>query len=256
MGNPDGTIKRKKRKGFNLKVENNLAEVDSIESNLEGNYVFSADAVASLVEKLHSCCPKSGVSVREVASERSGHDSAIQFNCSSCDLSFYLNDPDRHKTSFRESKKINTTFAFGATVTGLDFVTLKKLCAILGIDGPPDSFDQVYINEIHSKLTSEIEKKLTENRLISFTSRNSDPSKPTKIFVKADGTYQKRGDRSRGYTSKFGIAVLFDADTNLPIDFHVHSKFFFWRGGLGGCTSSFSKFNFVTFKRSSFFQVF
>jgi hypothetical protein len=136
-----------------------------------------------------------------------------------------VNDPERKATSYRESKSLNTTFALAADLVGLDFNGLKKFCAVLGIDGPSDSYDTVYQQEIHAKLCARITEQFANNHKFAHTSRNSDGSKPLQISISGDGTYQKRGDRSRGYSSKLGITIIFDADTGLPLDYHINSKF-------------------------------
>ena len=98
---------------------------------------------------------------------------------------------------------------------------------MFGIDGPPDSYHSLYWDELHTELSQIMIKKLEENILKSHTSRlNGQISdKSLQIAIKSDGTYQKRGDRSRGYTSKISVTVIFDADTDLPLDFEVESKF-------------------------------
>ena len=60
---------------------------------------------------------------------------------------------------------------------------------------------------------------------MSHSFRGSDGTEAIQIAIKCDGTYQKRGDRSRGYTSKLGITVIFDADTDLPLDYAIECKY-------------------------------
>ena len=44
------------------------------------------------------------------------------------------------------------------------------------------------------------------------------------IAVKTDGTYQKRGDRKRGYMSKVAVITLTDAKSGKFLDFRVLTK--------------------------------
>ena len=112
------------------------------------------------------------MSLTDIKEERSGHSSAVKFHCSKCDLSLYITDTSRKAT----------TLAFASDLVGLDHVSLSKFCEVIGIEGPPDNYDSVY--------------------------RNSDGTCLTRIPIKSDGTYQKRGYRSRGCTSKLGITSL------------------------------------------------
>ena len=64
-------------------------------------------------------------------------------------------------------------------------------------------------------------KRLEKNRKMAHTVRNSDGTSPLRVSVSGDGTYQKRGDRGRGYTSKMGITVVFDPDTGLPLYYEI-----------------------------------
>jgi len=120
---------------------------------------------------------------------------------------------------------LNQSFALAAGLSGLDKAGLDRFCAIIGINGPSSSFDSVHQSRIYSVLSAEIDRKLRENRLLLHTSRGSDDTSPLKITISADGTYQKRGDRSRGYTSKLGIILIFDADTKLVIYYHIKAKY-------------------------------
>ena len=143
----------------------------SLEGKFEGNYLISQESLTKAVYLLHSSCPPECISITDVKEERSGHDSAIKFSCTKCDLKFYINDPDRKKTCFRESKKINSQMVLAADLIGVDQTELKKFCAVLGIDGPPDDYE-VHQKEIYNKLKIEIDTKLKENRKKSHTLRH------------------------------------------------------------------------------------
>ena len=170
-----------------------------------------------------NCLPTS-FTVTEIP-ERSGIFSSLKSNCKTCKFTGYVDNTERGPSSFREGYKLNESLCLAAHSVELDFNGLQRLTHILGLDGPPDSWDTVYSTRIHEVLKITTENMLAENRARAHSHRGSDGSKPIKISIKSDGTYQKRGDRSRGNTSKLGIVVIFDGDLDIPLDYIVISKF-------------------------------
>ena len=59
--------------------------------------------------------------------------------------------------------------------------------------------------------------KLQENRKAArdfYRKEEAEEEDVVSIMVKTDGTYQKRCDRNRGYTSKVGVILITDANTD------------------------------------------
>ena len=119
----------------------------------------------------------------------------------------------------------NRKVAFASTVVGLDCNALKLFCTLLDIPGPPDSYDLVHQNKIHEILRKKIEEHFEKNRELSRQTHGKDKNGNTVMPVSADGTYQKRGDCRRGYTSKVGIILLCDSVTNKYIDYLIMNKY-------------------------------
>ena len=98
------------------------------------------------------------------------------------------------KPSYREESVTSINWSFASDVVGLDYEQLKLFCSILGIPGPPDSYDTVHQGLIHSTLLKHIEYRLAVNRKHSFDKASQKVDGKAIISVKTDGTYQKRGD--------------------------------------------------------------
>ena len=192
--------------------------------NVSGNYVITGTALAESLKRAHAC-PDQYINVSEVREDRQGHYSVLRFSCNKCHAAFYANDPAADILHSRLGKPLNDGFVLAAYVTGIDKVQLQKLCSVIGIDGPPDGFHSTYQQDINARLTNIIQSKLEANRSKAHRVRGSDGSAPTQIGISCDGTYAKRGDRSRGYSSKIGVTIVFDAETNLVLDFEIESKF-------------------------------
>lgn len=138
-------------------------------------------------------CPPEAFSLIELEKERAGIFSSLKAYCAACGYSGYIDDAKRAGTSFREGVSLNTALCLASNVVGLDFNSLGRFCHILGLDGPPDSWDDVYQRKIWETLSTMIDEQLGKNRLEAHRSRGSDGGSPVQISIKADGTYQKRG---------------------------------------------------------------
>ena len=221
--------KLKKRRSSHLRLsiesqkKNHAVDVCSKAFCLTGNELLAT------LKKVHWCCQTSSDCLRlvEVEEERSGHVRALKVICSNCNLNTYVDEnPERKATSFRESVTTNRKYAFAADCAGMDFEQLKTFCAIINIPGPPDSYDSVHQEVIYKTVMTNLNNILKENRAHSFenSQRKSADGKGI-IAVKTDGTYQKRGDVRRGYTSKIAVVLLTDAYTGRFLDFRVLTKF-------------------------------
>ena len=176
----------------------------------------------ALLEKSHNC--KGTIKMNEVKDKRAEHVRCVKVYCPTCKMTSYVNQDEG--TTFREEPvtSTNRTFAFASDVAGLDFEQLKLFCSILGIPGPPDSYDTVHQGAIHSTLLKHIKNRLAANRKHSFDNASHHANGKAIIAVKTDGTYQKRGDCRRGYTSKIGVVLLTDAYSGKFLDFQSHDK--------------------------------
>ena len=131
------------------------------------SFILSSEGIIQSIVKLHAC-PSSCIRIPNPP-EFKGHLSALRVEYSNCNLDFFMSDHSRKKTTFREGKQLNKTFNYTMNLVGLDVTGLKKLCAVLGIDGPPDSYHSLYQDELHTKLNQIMITKLEENRLQSHT---------------------------------------------------------------------------------------
>ena len=124
--------------------------------------------------------------------------------CDHWTLNTYVDaNQGRTHTTFTEGVKTNTKMAFAANLTGIDYEQLKLFCSILNIPAPPDSYDTLHQQEIYAKVKAHIDDILEANRKEAYEKAIGYKADGTGLIaVKTDGTYQKRGDRKRGYTSK------------------------------------------------------
>ena len=202
--------------------------VSDASHTLDGNVFLTGKMLLNTLRAVHPCCVEDSecLEIIEIPEQRQGHFRCLKVKCRSCSLDIFVDDePHRSGYSFRERKLDNRRFAFGADTVGLDFEQLQFLCDILDIPGPPDSYDEVHQEQIHQLLKAEIEKKFEENRRESWELHPKDDDGIAMIAVKTDGTYQKRGDGRRGYSSKVGIILLCDALTNKYLDYVILNKF-------------------------------
>ena len=194
----------------------------------KGIYLKGND-LRNLLVKWHPC--GEAVELEEVTNKRAGHVRCIKVSCKRCQLESYLQsggvEAEKIKPCYREEPvtSINRSFAFASDVAGLDFEQLKLFCSILDIPGPPDSYDTVHQGVIHSTLLKQIKTRLAANRKHSFDNALQHVNGKAIVSVKTDGTYQKRGDCRRGYTSKIGVVLLTDAYSGKFLDFRVMTKF-------------------------------
>ena len=72
-----------------------------------------------------------------------------------------------------------------------------------------------------------IQQKLNSNREESRKTHPENKNGISLASVKTAGTYQKRGDRRRGYTSKIGLIFIIDAITGHMLDYRVLHKYCF-----------------------------
>ena len=195
---------------------------------LDGNVFLTGKMLLNTLRAVHPCCKENSecLQVKDNPEMKQGHFRCLKVLCSKCDLDIYVDeDPQRDSFSFREHKLDNRRFAFGADCVGLDFESLKLLCSLLDIPGPPDSYDYLHQSEIHEALKKQIQKKLKENREESWELHPKDEEGIAMVAVKTDGTYQKRGDTRRGYNSKVGIVLLCDGITNKFLDYVILNKY-------------------------------
>ena len=194
----------------------------------EINVFVTGTALLETMNAVHSCGDGCRLEIYEELDYRQGHFQRLNIVCNLCDLNIYLEDdphkPPKNLTS-REHVKDNNRFAFAADVIGIDQAQLKLFCSVLDIPGPPDSYDYVHQKKIEATLNEQMQKKLEENREHSQTIHPVGEGGNHVIAVKTDGTYEKRGDRTRGYTSNVGIILLCDANTDRFLDFVVLNKF-------------------------------
>lgn len=188
------------------------------------NVLLSSAALINTLNAVHNCDGE--LIITEDLSKKQGHYRRLNVKCSSCDVDYFVDEePLKKEVSFREHKLDNRRMAFAADCVGLDFNDLELLCSILNIPGPPDSYDNLHQEEIEKVLIMKINERFEKNRQLSRETHPKDDAGITILPVKTDGTYQKRGDTRRGYTSKVGIVLLADAVTDKYLDFVVLNKF-------------------------------
>ena len=211
-----------------FKKNKQKSKPDYSDAKTKGVYL-TGDQLLNTLRKVHGCCKVSPdfLTLVEVAEERAGHSRALKVLCRNCDLDVYVDkDPSRKATTFRESTATNRAFAFAADVAELDFEQLKLFCGMLNIPSPPDSFDSVHQAVIYDEVQNTVRKMMEENRAHSYQqSAHKTADGRAIIAVKTDGTYQKRGDRRRGYTSKIAVVTLTDAYTQRFLDFRVLANY-------------------------------
>ena len=220
-------LKKKKSSHLRLSIENQRKK-QGVDVCRKSFHLTGNELLATL-QKVHWCCQTSPDCLRlvELEEERSGHMRALKVICRDCNLDTYVDsNPERKATTFRESVTTNRKFAFAADCAGMDFEQLKTFCAILNIPGPPDSYDSVHQEVIYNNVMGHLNQILEQNRAHSLQNcqRKSADGKGI-IAVKTDGTYQKRGDVRRGYTSKIAVVLLTDAYTGRFLDFRVLTKY-------------------------------
>ena len=192
------------------------------------NVLLKGEDLLATFRRLHECCNTNPdcLTLLEIEEKRAGHVRSLKVKCSVCNLDEYVDRrEDRSATSFREGTVTNRSFAFVADCVGVDFHQLKMLCGILNLPGPPDSYDSVHQEVIYQGLLKQVDSQLEANRKYSFENALYKRDGKAIIAVKTDGTYQKRGDCRRGYTSKIGVVLLTDAYTGKFLDFRVLTKY-------------------------------
>ena len=198
-----------------------------LSSHSDSNQILSSSTLLATFKALHQCCKTNDQCLKLYeTSQGQGHYRCLKVECTKCKLDIFVDDdPHKEGVYFREHTHDNRRFAFAASCVGMDFNELSLLCSILNIPGPPDSFDSVHRDAIHKLMEEQITEKLNENRRLSKETHAKDNSDDlVSISVKTDGTYQKRGDRSRGYTSKVGVVLITHAVTDRALDFEVLTK--------------------------------
>ena len=124
-------------------------------------------------------CLKGKFKVIEVTSERSGIFCSLKAICEQCGYFGYLDSTKRQGACFREGAKLNTALCLAANVVGLDFNGMERLCHIMGLDGPSDSWDTLYNTKLHEVLSRMTDDLLADNRRRSHEHRGSDGTVPT-----------------------------------------------------------------------------
>ena len=185
------TSKRKRPIGLALKRQKFTAQPPPT-----GNYLVSAESLCKSLQHMHistTKCPPEAFSLTERKDERSGIFASLEVECGCCGYSSYLDNATRTGTAFKDGGNLNTALCLAADVVGLDYNGLERFCHVMGLDGPPDYWDEVYQKKIRDTLGVMIDEQLTKNRAESHRSRDSDGTTAVQISIKADGTYQKRG---------------------------------------------------------------
>ena len=161
-----------------------------------GNYLVPAKGLCESLREMHvsaTSCPPNAFSLVEKIEERAGIFSSLRAECSTCGYSSYLDDVKRTSTSFREGTTLNDALCLASNIVGLDYNELHRFCHVMGLDGPPDSWDSLYQKKIWKALHQMTEEQLKKNRQESHLFRGSNGAEPVQISIKSDGTYQKRG---------------------------------------------------------------
>ena len=187
--------------------------------------LVETDALIKSFEQMHTCLDGPDIKLFEIPSLRQGHMKSFKVRCNSCKKETYINNGNTAKPTFRESKDANRRFTFAADCAGLDKADVEMLCEILDIGKPPDSYYSLHQNEICNYLVEKLEEKFNKNRAESKDLHPKDIVGIALIPVKVDGTYQRRGDRKRGYTSKIAVVILLDATTNRFLDLVILNKY-------------------------------
>ena len=130
--------------------------------------------------------------------------------CNECEFTYDL----QPIVNFREGHNMNLRAIFGSIVSGVDQAPLEKFLSILGQPSLPDSFNELYVQKIYAATKAAVEEHLAKNREKALLQQPDG-----KIAVKFDGSY-----KTRGFSSKFGVMWLSNADSDQILDFEIKSK--------------------------------
>lgn len=141
------------------KLSTPLSTLVKPDSNVESNIVVTSEEnLLKLLKKLHTCCGE--LKITRMTGNNQGVYIPRVISCDGCEFTHTLNE-SRH---CREGKNLNKALSFATISSGFDKANIDQFLELLGLAHLPDSFYDLYIQEINHAVHDVVQKVLTENR--------------------------------------------------------------------------------------------